>query len=194
MSNIAIALLAYLINRFFGDFKFANHPLVIIGEVITFFQERFYKDNISRGFLLVMFVIATVSFASIAIFLYLNQINELLNISISSLIASLFLTRTMLYYSLKEASSQPKDLIKTYAKKPSQELIAPLFYLLLFGIVGIIVYKTADMMNSMLISEDKKGEQFSKPSALLNEILNYIPLKITSLLIMGMSRQSRFLK
>ena len=43
-----------------------------------------------------------------------------------------------------------KASIETYAENLSDGVIAPLFYLLLFGLPGIIIYKAINTMDSMV--------------------------------------------
>ena len=212
MSNILVSLFAYIIDRVFGEFKFIKHPVIIIGELISFFQERYYKDSVLRGLLLVIFVIAIVSFISIAIWLYLAEMNQTLNIVISSFLASMFLSHRMLYDSVKnilvsqnkkesismlvsrntEQMSESdiyKASIETYAENLSDGVIAPLFYLILFGLPGIIIYKAVNTMDSMVGYRDEKYENYGKIAARLDDILNYIPARITAVLIMLLHQQ-----
>ncbi len=207
MSNILITLFAYFIDRVFGEFKFIKHPIVIIGELISFFEEKFYKNSIFRGLLLVIFVIAIVSFISIAIFLYLNEMNQNINIIISSFLASMFIAHKMLYDSVKDilTSENKKEAvsmlvsrdtqqmsesdiykasIETYAENLSDGVIAPLFYLLLFGLPGIIIYKAINTMDSMVGYKNEKYDNYGKAAAILDDIVNYIPARITATIIM----------
>ncbi|NOR58411.1 MAG: cobalamin biosynthesis protein CobD, partial [Sulfurimonas sp.] len=107
MTNIFVALFAYFIDRLFGEFRFIKHPIIIIGEVITFFEDRFYKNSVFRGLLLVLFVLGLVSFISISIYLYLGEMHDAVNIIVSSFIASMFLAHRMLYDSVKEVLVSP---------------------------------------------------------------------------------------
>ena len=48
----SIALIAYVLDLFFGEFeklKFIKHPIILIGNYISWFQKKFYKDSILRG-------------------------------------------------------------------------------------------------------------------------------------------------
>jgi len=72
LTNIFIALLAYLIDKIFGEFAFLKHPIIYIGDIISFFEEKFYKDSKQRGLFLVLFVVALVSFFAYAIYFYLQ--------------------------------------------------------------------------------------------------------------------------
>ena len=213
MSNILVALFAYFIDRVFGEFRFIKHPIIIIGELITFFEKRFYKDSVLRGLLLVLFVIALVSFISITIYLYLTQLNQTLNIIISSFIASIFIAHRMLYDSVKniltcqnkkEAISMLvsrdttqmsesdiyKASIETYAENLSDGVIAPMFYLLLFGLPGIVIYKAVNTMDSMVGYKNERYENYGKVAARVDDILNWIPSRITALLIMTLSSKA----
>ena len=113
MTNILVALFAYFIDRVFGEFSFIKHPIIIIGDIITFFEKQFYKNSILRGLLLVLFVLGIVSFVSTSIYLYLEELNQVINIIISSFIASMFLAHKMLYDSVKAVlvSQNKKEVI-----------------------------------------------------------------------------------
>jgi adenosylcobinamide-phosphate synthase len=80
-----------------------------------------------------------------------------------------------------------KAAIETYAENLSDGVIAPLFYLLLFGLPGIILYKAVNTLDSMVGYRTERYEKFGKPSARLDDLLNYIPSRLTALLIMFLS-------
>jgi len=82
-----------------------------------------------------------------------------------------------------------KAAIETYAENLSDGVIAPLLYLLFFGLVGIIFYKTVNTLDSMVGYRNKKYERYGKASAKLDDILNFIPSRLTAILIMMLSKQ-----
>ena len=207
MISLYITFFAYLIDRFFGEFGFMKHPIIYIGEMISFFESKFYKDSITRGFLLVLFVLTFVSFFSLAIYLYLAYLPSFINIAISATIASMFIAHKMLRDSVRDVitSKDPKQAIamlvsrdtkdmsqsdinkaaiETYAENLSDGVIAPLFYLLLFNLPGIIIYKAINTMDSMVGYRNKKYENYGKVAAILDDIVNFIPSRITAVLIM----------
>jgi len=63
-------------------------------------------------------------------------------------------------------------------------VIAPLFYLLLFGLCGAFVYKAINTLDSMVGYRNDKYERFGKFSAKADDIANFIPSRITALLIL----------
>jgi len=214
MSNFFIAIFAYLIDKKFGEFSFIKHPVIVMGEIISFFEEKFYKDSITRGCLLVLFVLGIVSFFSIALYMYLQFFSPVLNIIFSSFIASMFIAHKMLRDSVanvlhvknkKEAIAQlvsrdTEDMsesdiyraaIETYAENLSDGVVAPLFYLLLFNLPGIIIYKAINTMDSMVGYKNEKYEKFGKCAAKLDDIANYIPARLTALLIMLLAKQKK---
>jgi len=207
MTNNTIALLAYIIDKIFGEFSFIKHPVIIIGDVITFFEKRFYKDSIFRGVLLLGFVLSVVGFCIFSLEYFLQKSPTSLYIIISSIIASMFLAHKMLHDAVrgvleaddkKEAISMLvsrdtsnlsdsdiyKASIETYAENLSDGVIAPLFYLLFFGLYGIILYKAVNTLDSMVGYKNDRYEKFGKASAKLDDILNFIPSRITAVLIM----------
>ena len=76
-----------------------------------------------------------------------------------------------------------KAAVETYAENLSDGVIAPLFYLLFFGIVGAYIYKAINTLDSMVGYRNEKYENFGKVSAILDYIVNYIPARITAVLI-----------
>ncbi len=214
MSNILIALFAYIIDKTFGEFRFIKHPIIIIGELISFVEKKLYNNTVLSGLLLVMFVLASVGIASYLLSSLLATLPYTLYILISSFIASMFLAHKMLYDSVAEVlfaqdkksviaqlvsrdvnGMSPSDIykasIETYAENLSDGVIAPLFYLLIFGLPGIIIYKTINTMDSMLGYKNERYEKFGKVAARLDDIANYIPSRISAVIIMLLTKQKK---
>lgn len=191
-----IALIAYVTDRIFGEFKFIRHPVVLMGDFITTFEKRFYRDSIVRGFWLVFSLLA-------AVLALVYPISLIGNPWILGIIASSGIAGKMLYTSVHGVLSDPSSIrylvsrdtenlseseinkaaIETYAENLSDGVIAPLFYLLLFGLVGLFVYKTVNTLDSMVGYRNERYERFGKASARLDDVLNYIPSRITAVLI-----------
>ncbi len=218
MTNVLVAFIAIILDRIFGEFPFVKHPVVVIGELISSFEEYFYKQtSVFKGLLLVCCVIAVISVFAFSISFYLGQFNIIVNTFFSSIIASFFIAHNMLYNSVKNIlhvkdiedkkesisklvsrdvdkmseSDIYKASIETYAENLSDGVIAPIFYLLLFGLPGIIIYKTINTMDSMIGYRSDKYEKFGKAAAKLDDIANYIPSRITATLIMLLAKSKR---
>lgn len=211
MSNLSVAFFAYIIDRLFGEFTFIRHPIIIIGQVISWFEQKFYQDSVLRGLFLVLFTLGTITLLTFALTALLTLLPAPLHYLFSALIASMFLAHRMLYDSVLAVvtSEEPKEKLKmlvsrdtealtdsdvnkaaieTYAENLSDGVIAPLFYLLLFGLPGIVLYKTVNTLDSMVGYRTPHYEKFGKAAARLDDLLNYIPSRLTALLIMAISR------
>ena len=212
MSNLLIALFAYLLDKIFGEFPFTKHPIVYIGEIITYFEETYYKDSVLRGLLLVLFVLGIVSFFALSIMLFLAELPLFIDVLVSSIIGSIFIAHKMLRDAVREIvtaknkkekiamlvsrdteemseSDIYKAAIETYSENLSDGVIAPLLYLLLFGLPGIIIYKAVNTMDSMVGYKNEKYEKYGKVAARLDDILNFIPSRLTAILIMLLSKE-----
>jgi adenosylcobinamide-phosphate synthase len=80
-----------------------------------------------------------------------------------------------------------KDVIRavfeTVAENISDAIVAPLFYLSLFGIPGMVAYKAVNTMDSMVGYKNDRYIRFGWAAARLDDIANYIPARITAGLI-----------
>ena len=200
-----VALIAYIVDFIFSEFqklKFLKHPIIFMGEYISWFEKRYYKDSIFRGFLLCISLV----FIVLSIVYLISFID---NIFIQGLLASFTLSSKMLYDAVRDVVSSDdleikkekismlvsrdtstlsnsdvnKAAIETYAENLSDGVIAPLFYLLCFGLVGAFVYKAINTLDSMVGYRNTKYERFGKFSARLDDVANYIPSRITALII-----------
>ena len=200
-----VALIAYIVDMIFSEFqklKFLKHPIIFMGEYISWFEKKFYKDSIFAGFLLTISLIFIV-------YIIVYIISFVDNVFIQGLLASFTLSSKMLYDAVKDVVSSEnleekkqkismlvsrdtstlsnedinKAAIETYAENLSDGVIAPLFYLLCFGIVGAFVYKAINTLDSMVGYRNEKYERFGKFSARLDDVANFIPSRITALLI-----------
>jgi len=212
MSNVLVTVLAYFIDRVFGEFRFIKHPIIVIGEYISFFTEHFYRDSIFRGFLLVGTLLSLVSLLSFVFVTLTSYLVPWLETFVLALVSSMFIAHKMLRDAVLEIASVEdkkgaiamlvsrdtedmsesdiyKAAIETYAENLSDGVVAPLLYLLLFGLPGIVLYKSINTMDSMVGYRNEKYERFGKVAAILDDIVNYIPSRITALIIMLLSRQ-----
>lgn len=192
-----IALIAYLTDRIFGEFRFIRHPVVLMGNFITAFEKRFYRDSILCGFWLVFWLLACV-------FALVYPISLIDNPWVLGIIASTGIAGKMLYTSVNNVLSDPSSIrylvsrdtenlseseinkaaIETYAENLSDGVIAPLFYLLVFGLAGLFLYKAVNTLDSMVGYRNEKYEKFGKVSARLDDVLNYLPSRITAIFIL----------
>jgi adenosylcobinamide-phosphate synthase len=73
--------------------------------------------------------------------------------------------------------------VESAAENLSDGVVAPAFWFLLGGLPGILVYKLVNTADSMIGHRTERHEQFGCAAARLDDVLNFVPARITALLI-----------
>jgi len=185
-----------------GEFSFIKsykHPIIYIGELIKWYEKKFYKDSKKSGLFLVVFVVGVVFSISIMIETYVQ------NLIILSILGSMTISHKMLKDEVLKVTKDPQNIkylvsrdtkelsnsdinkaaIETYAENLSDGVVAPLFYLLLFGIKGAFVYKAINTLDSMVGYKNDRYKNFGYFSAKLDDVANFIPSRVTAIMIGG---------
>ena len=76
-----------------------------------------------------------------------------------------------------------RALVETVAENTSDGVIAPLFYLAIGGPPLAMAYKAVNTLDSMVGYKNDKYLYFGRASARLDDLVNYIPARLTALLI-----------
>ena len=72
--------------------------------------------------------------------------------------------------------------VESVAESTNDSFIAPLFYFLLLGIPGAIAYRVVNTLDSM-VGYHGKYEYLGKFASRLDDILNFVPARLTALLL-----------
>jgi adenosylcobinamide-phosphate synthase len=75
--------------------------------------------------------------------------------------------------------------VETVAENTSDGVIAPLFYLFLGGVPLAMAYKAVNTLDSMVGYKNGRYRDFGWASARLDDILNFIPARLTALLMVS---------
>lgn len=209
-----LALAAYLIDKLFGELP-CKHPVMFMGDFICGFEKHFYQDSIFRGVLLVSSLLLTTWLMSFSIIQLSNFLPENLQFLVLAICASTGLAMNMLYSSVKNVAENDnpqnavshlvsrdtenmtendayKAALETWAENLSDGVIAPLFYLTLFGLSGIAIYKAINTMDSMIGYHTARYEKFGKVAARLDDVANYIPARLTAILIVALMPNKKY--
>lgn len=82
-----------------------------------------------------------------------------------------------------DAKGIVRALVETVAENTSDGVIAPLFYLAIGGPPLAMAYKAINTLDSMVGYKNEKYLYFGRASARLDDIANYIPARLSALLI-----------
>lgn len=82
-------------------------------------------------------------------------------------------------------------VLETLSENLSDGVIAPLFYYAIGGVPGIMCYKMINTMDSMIGYKNEKYILFGRVAARLDDVANYLPARITALLMVVVSFSRR---
>ena len=78
-----------------------------------------------------------------------------------------------------------KAAVETVAENTSDGVIAPLFYMAIGGPLWGIAYKAVNTMDSMVGYKNDKYLYFGRAAAKLDDVLNYIPARLSAMLMLA---------
>ncbi len=81
-----------------------------------------------------------------------------------------------------DASDVIRAAVESIAENTSDGIIAPLFFFFIGGTPLAMTYKAVNTMDSMLGHKNKKYLNFGRAAARFDDIVNYIPARITALM------------
>lgn len=84
-----------------------------------------------------------------------------------------------------DESGVAKAAIESLAESTSDGVVAPLFWLFVAGLPGIVLYKAINTADSMVGHRDRRYGEFGWASARLDDAVNWIPARLTALLVAG---------
>ena len=82
-----------------------------------------------------------------------------------------------------DAPAVARSAIESAAENLSDGVVAPAFWFLLMGLPGILLYKIANTADSMIGYRTPRHEAFGWAAARLDDVLNWIPARLTAVLI-----------
>lgn len=84
-----------------------------------------------------------------------------------------------------------KAALETLAENLSDGVIAPLFWLLLLGVPGMMTYKMINTLDSMIGYRTERYRLFGTVAARIDDVANYIPARLTAMLMIIVAGKPR---
>lgn len=84
--------------------------------------------------------------------------------------------------------------LETLVENLNDGVIAPLFWYLLLGVPGMMTYKMINTLDSMIGYRNERYHRFGCFAARLDDVANYIPARLTALLMVQVSGRPALLK
>lgn len=77
-----------------------------------------------------------------------------------------------------------RAVIETVAENLSDGVIAPVFFLMLGGIPGMVAYKCINTLDSMVGYRNERYAELGWAAARLDDLVNYVPARLSALLVL----------
>lgn len=217
-------LCGWILDRILGDPAWLPHPVVGFGKVISFLERNLNKGEGRRikGGMMAVFLIGGV-FALTGALLVVFQPYPVLSFIVKTILIFYCLAGTTLGREVRmvfESFSQGLDAarrqvgrivgrdtaslsereikaaaLETLAENLSDGVVAPLFWYIILGVPGMMAYKMVNTLDSMIGYRNERYREFGCVAARIDDVANFIPARITALLIalVGGNRGFRFI-
>ena len=217
MTNVISLLIGWLLDLVFGDPQRLPHPVVWFGKMISAAEHalnkgrhRLMKGAVTAiGLILLVYgagwvirhllhgvgIYAVMVFDVIVIFYCLagtTLIREVREVFLA-LDRSLEEGRTQVARIVGRDTTQlsaqevRQAALETLAENLSDGVISPLFFLALLGTPGMLAYRMVNTLDSMIGYRTQRYKDFGCWAAHIDDIANYIPARLTALLMVMVS-------
>ena len=214
----------WLLDRLFGDPERLPHPVVLFGKMIARGERLLNRGTcrVFKGALLAISLISVVVWATWALVLIADDVNIYIGIAVRAILVFYCLAGTTLiregrqvFYaivrSLDEGRRQVsrivgldtseltdeevrKAALETLAENLSDGVIAPLFWFAIGGVPAMMGYKMVNTLDSMIAYHSPRYLKFGKVAARIDDIANYIPARLTALLMLISANRPSLIK
>ena len=215
-------LLGWLLDFIFGDPARLPHPVVWFGKMISWGEHRLNKGShrMAKGAVMAVFLIFLVFFfvwglkrliPNTMLWLVLDTIIIFYCLAGTTLVREVREVFLALDRSLDEGRKQVARIVgrdtsqlsaqevrtaalETLAENLSDGVIAPLFWFALLGTPGMLAYKMVNTLDSMIGYRTERYKDFGCWAARIDDVANYIPARLTALLMVIASGKLSLLK
>lgn len=213
-AGLMALVLAMVLDALLGEPKWLwsrlPHPAVVIGRAVGVLDARMNDDTrgagafavsimlvgaIALGLMLMVLpgnwaevIVGAVLLAQKSLVEHVQRVGDALRLSLGEARRAVAMivgrdVRDM------DAPAVARGAIESAAENLSDGVIAPAFWFAIGGLPGLLAYKIVNTADSMIGYRTPKYENFGWAAAKLDDILNWIPARLTALLIWGITRR-----
>lgn len=209
MSFILKIYIGYLLDLIFGDPIKIPHPVQIIGGLISYLEKLLYKkkNKILMGLILwIIVIVATYFITHLLSKIWIIEVYLIYTIFASRSLEKeakkiyhilkkddLALARKEISYIVSRDTDKldKKSIIRSTMETVSENIvdgvISPMFYLFIGGVPLAMTYKAINTIDSMIGYKNEKYMDFGYFGARLDDLANFIPARITGLILIPLS-------
>lgn len=208
---------AWLLDRLLGDPPQFPHPIVFFGKAISWGEKRLNRGNhrLAKGALLALGLISVTALITWGLERWLSHFSPWTIVPLDLIFLFYSLAGTtlcrevrMVFDAVERSEEEGRKQVarivgrdtstlsaqeirtaalETLAENLSDGVVAPLFYYLLFGLPGILTYKMINTLDSMIGYHSTRYILFGRWAARIDDVANYIPARLTALLMLLVS-------
>lgn len=209
-------IIGWILDLLFGDPPALPHPIVWFGKMIGWCEHKFNKGN-HRKLKGGLTAIALISIVFLLTWLLIKSISSSVwfNVVVQSILIFYCLAGTTLIKEVRmvfeavdkslengrrqvgrivgrdTASLSAHEIrtaaLETLAENLSDGVVAPLFWYAILGLPGMVAYKMINTLDSMIAYKNDRFSQFGYLAAKIDDVANYIPARLTALLMIIVS-------
>lgn len=224
MTQITAILIGWTADKLLGDPERLPHPVVLFGKLIAAGERRLNhgKHRRMKGAALAVTLIATTFGATAGFIALAGMASPALRTAVEAVMIFYCLAGTTLIKEVKgvfaalDVSTEQgrkqvsrivgrdtsqltdneirKAALETLAENLSDGVIAPMFWLLLLGVPGMAAYKMINTLDSMIGYRTERYKRFGTAAARIDDAANYIPARLTALLMIAVAGKPELLK
>ena len=224
MTQITAILIGWTADKLLGDPERLPHPVVLFGKLIAAGERRLNhgKRRRMKGAALAVTLIAATFGATAGLIVLSGMASPALRTAVEAVMIFYCLAGTTLIKEVKgvfaalDVSTEQgrkqvsrivgrdtsqltdneirKAALETLAENLSDGVIAPMFWLLLLGVPGMAAYKMINTLDSMIGYRTERYKRFGTAAARIDDAANYIPARLTALLMIAVAGKPELLK
>ena len=210
-------LVGVLMDCVLGDPMGLPHPVVGYGRLISFFEHRWNhgQNRKLKGMLMTVLLVAGAAAVVWGVLVMARTLSVWLEVVLSAVLVFYCLAGKTLIdevqavfretdISLERGRKQVARIVgrdtseltaqevriaalETLAENLSDGVVAPLFWYMVAGVPGMMAYKMVNTLDSMVGYKNERYRNFGCFAARLDDVANYIPARLTALLMVLVS-------
>ena len=207
MTNPIALIIGWLLDLLIGDPARLPHPIVWFGKMIAFGEHRLNRGNhrmlkgglMSIGLIVLVFAVTWFLCHQLSM-IVIDVIIIFYCLAGTTLVREVRAVFLALDRSLDEGRQQVARIVgrdtselsaqevrtaalETLAENLSDGVIAPLFWLAILGVPGMLAYKMVNTLDSMIGYKTERYKDFGCWAAHIDDVANYIPARLTAFLM-----------
>lgn len=206
-------IIGFILDSILGDPLWLPHPIRLFGNAISFLEKKYNIGKIKKvNGAIVSILLIVMTYLSLLFIIRLSSFNIYIYYAVSSVLVFYGLAnRSLIVEALKVESELSKNgleagrkqvgfivgrdtsqlstnkiriaVLETLAENLSDGIIAPLFYYFIGGVPLMLTYKMVNTLDSMIGYKNDRYKDFGFFAAKFDDIVNFIPSRITALIM-----------